>query len=421
MGQHVARLFRLGPESISAIDNAWLRMGNPGMVINTLFHFDEVVEPQRLIDHLYRKMTSIERFRCVPRQRTWQEQSVIKTSRHFTVHAQEVRSQQAFDQLMGSLVSQPLDESQPLWQFHVLKDVDGCSVLLMRTHHGYADGAALVGVLQVLNDEPLPATLALSGAGSKHARLSELKWLKYMFDLLKILTLLPDSRTLYKGRATPDKQTVVSDSVPLARLKAVGKHFDCTINDVASACISGGLRRYMQQHGGNPDKSTLRVTVPANLRTRTEQDRIGNVFGHYFLNLPIDEASPVKRLRSTKQRMQALKDRLHPLVVYDFLGVLGWLPRAVQQTMLAISANSTTAVMSNVVGPAQQLRYAGYGVAELSFLVPHGEMGMGISTISYHQQVKFGVAINKDKIARPRELVDLILQELMALEEQIVN
>src|SRR5690606_13545249 len=56
------------------------------------------------------------------------------------------------ENFVGELASTPLDHSKPLWQFHVVENYRGGSVLVARIHHCYADGLALVQVMLSLTD-----------------------------------------------------------------------------------------------------------------------------------------------------------------------------------------------------------------------------------------------------------------------------
>ncbi len=57
----------------------------------------------------------------------------------------------------------------------------------------------------------------------------------------------------------------VAQSFPLARLRAVGRAFDGTLNDAVLAMCAGALRRQLQSQGGLPDES-LKALVPISLR-----------------------------------------------------------------------------------------------------------------------------------------------------------
>src|SRR5262249_20962566 len=72
-------------------------------------------------------------------------------------HVQDARlakksNKLALEQFASALASTPLDHSRPLWQFHLVPDYQGGSVLVSRIHHCYADGLALVQVMLSLTD-----------------------------------------------------------------------------------------------------------------------------------------------------------------------------------------------------------------------------------------------------------------------------
>ena len=54
--------------------------------------------------------------------------------------------------LVSRLVATPLDPARPLWQFHLVDNYDGGSALIVRIHHCYADGIALVRVMLSMTD-----------------------------------------------------------------------------------------------------------------------------------------------------------------------------------------------------------------------------------------------------------------------------
>ena len=54
--------------------------------------------------------------------------------------------------LVSRLATTPLDPARPLWQFHLVDNYDGGSALIVRIHHCYADGIALVHVMLSMTD-----------------------------------------------------------------------------------------------------------------------------------------------------------------------------------------------------------------------------------------------------------------------------
>jgi len=74
------------------------------------------------------------------------------------------------------------------------------------------------------------------------------------------------------------------------------------------------------------------------------------------------------------------------------LAAMGLAPPAVQRTALELFSRKATAVATNVPGPQMPLYMAGSQVRELMFWVPQtGSIGVGISILSYHGRVHFGL------------------------------
>ena len=53
---------------------------------------------------------------------------------------------------MSQLATTPLDPARPMWQFHLVDNYDGGCAVIVRIHHCYADGIALVRVMLSMTD-----------------------------------------------------------------------------------------------------------------------------------------------------------------------------------------------------------------------------------------------------------------------------
>src|SRR6185312_321782 len=58
--------------------------------------------------------------------------------------------QAELEELVGELASTPFNPCRPLWSFHLVERYQGGSAIIVRVHHCYADGIALVHVLMSL-------------------------------------------------------------------------------------------------------------------------------------------------------------------------------------------------------------------------------------------------------------------------------
>ena len=175
-------------------------------------------------------------------------------------------------------------------------------------------------------------------------------------------------------------------------MKAIGRAFDCTVNDVLMASAAGALRSYLLDRGEAIDGTTIRATVPVNLRPLEHARKLGNHFGLVFLDLPVGEWNPVRRLELVADCMSKLKGSRQAIVSFGLLAALGMAPAALQRTALELFSRKATAVATNVPGPQMPLYLAGCRLRDMMFWVPQtGSIGLGISILSYNGKVHFGL------------------------------
>lgn len=209
---------------------------------------------------------------------------------------------------------------------------------------------------------------------------------------MNALALPDDPPSLLRGTLGMSKRVAWAEPLDLEEVKAVGRACDCTVNDVLMAAAAGALRSYMLERGESLDGVTLRATVPVNLRPLEHAKKLGNHFGLVFLDLPVGEANPVRRVERVASCMQTLKTSKQAIVSYGLLATLGLAPAALQAFALELFSRKASAVATNVPGPQQQLYLAGCALRDMMFWVPQtGSIGLGISILSYRGQVHFGL------------------------------
>ena len=455
-------------EPISKVDTAWLRMEQPTnlMMINGVLTLEGPLDYERLLETIEQRFLTFRRFRQKavdgPRGAHW----VIDEDFDITCHVRRTALPGAADQveletLVSQLASTPLDSSRPLWQFHVVENYIDGPALIIRIHHCIADGIALVQVFLSLTD-PTPESrpsarkpevwkkrradeamvfqrlldparegldfathlgqkLIKEGskmlqnpavAGNYAAEASEI-----VRELAHSLTLENDPVTCFKGRLGTRKKVAWAEPLPLEEVKAVSKAFGCTVNDVLIAAVTGALRQYMISNGENPDDlQDIRVTVPVNLRPLEHALDLGNHFGLVFLSLPLSSDSPLERLYAVNERMNELKSSKQATVTLGFLAALGMGPAAVQKPVLNMLSEKATAVLTNVPGPQQPLYLVGSKMKEIMFWVPqNGNIGIGISILSYNGKVFFGLISDHRLVAEPSKIISRFKEEFEKL------
>lgn len=381
----------------------------------------------------------------------------------------------ALERFVSELASTPLDHSKPLWQFHLV-DHAGTSVLVSRIHHCYADGLALVQVMLSLTDAPkevplgdAPKEVPLGRAALEREKRAELarvwkpndqgsvverllqparaglakaiqiggKALSKGGDMMRdpalaaavaresgeitrelaiALSLADDPPTAFKGPLGADKRCAWAEPLPLEDVKAIGRVLGCTVNDVLLACAAGALRGYLRAAGENVDGVTIRATVPVNLRPLEHAKKLGNHFGLVFLELPIGEGNPLRRLERVAASMRELKRSRQAALTFGLLAAVGMAPAGIQRMALDLFSRKATTVATNVPGPQMPLYLAGCEVREMMFWVPqNGTIGMGLSILSYNGRVHFGLIADRKRVPDPDPIVERFALEVEKL------
>lgn len=453
---------------MSKVDTAWLRMEQPSnlMMITGVISLDDELDYERLLDTVEKRFLVFDRFRQKAVDgaagASWELDEDFDLRSHVRRVALPGKADRKELQIMvADLASTPLDHSRPLWQFHVVENYVEGPALIVRIHHCIADGIALVQVFLSLTDTNPDARPSAADPDTWKQRRTEespifqrlLEPAKEGLDmavhlgqkaweegisllqdparasryaseageiageLAHALSLPSDPRTLLKGRLGARKEVAWAEPLPLDEVKAVGKAFGCTVNDVLIACVSGALRRYLLERGGASDVRTdVRATVPVNLRPLEHALELGNHFGLVFLDLPISLENPLERLYVVNDRMTQLKGSRQAAVTFGFLAALGMGPSALQRPVLDVLSEKASAVLTNVPGPQVPLYLAGSRMRDLMFWVPqNGNIGMGISILSYDGKVFFGLITDRRLVPDPEAIIERFRPEFEKL------
>ena len=278
------------------------------------------------------------------------------------------------------------------------------------------EGAARsLGMLEHLGE---PKKGAQKGVGAS------MDMAKVMLQVIKdsaALALMPnDSPTRLKGKPGGSKKVAWCQPIPLEEVKAVGKALNCSINDVLLSCVAGALGEYLKSFGDDVSGQEIRAMVPVNLRPPAHEGgkahQLGNRFGLVPLVLPIGVENPIERVYEVRRRMAALKGSYQPLLAFSLLAVAGLLIKPAQDMMLNVFAKKTTAVMTNVPGPRDKLKFCGSTLEQSMFWVPQsGDVGLGVSILSYGGGVQFGVITDSLLCPEPQKIIDEFVPEFAKL------
>jgi WS/DGAT/MGAT family acyltransferase len=460
-------------ERMSSVDTAWLRMDSPGnlMMIVGIYEFGGEMDYGRLRELIQQRFCVHRRFRSkVVQDATgyhWEEDDDFDLDLHVVRTALPGKgTTEDLKRFAGRMASTALDPSRPLWQFQLVDNYNGGQAMVVRIHHCIADGIALIGVLLAMTsqdpienlvDAPVapgrprgptsdweallrPLTdvtvkaidatgdvatrvlqaysamlddpESLGETAGEYARIAA----QVAKDAAAIALMDNDSVTSLKGLPSGSKVVAWNDPLPLDDVKAVGKALGCSVNDVLLASVAGAVRAYLVERGEDVAGCEVRAMVPVNLRDPKKWQDLGNKFGLVPLLLPVGIENPIARVFEVQRRMTELKTSYQAVLAMALLGVVGLAPRTLQKQTLDFLARKATTVMTNVPGPQQPLYMAGAQIRRMMFWVPQsGDIGVGVSILSYAGGVQFGLITDKKLCAEPQRIIDRFAPEFEKL------
>jgi diacylglycerol O-acyltransferase / wax synthase len=246
--------------------------------------------------------------------------------------------------LVARLISRPLDPSRPMWEMNIIEGLDnieglppGCFAVLLKIHHSMVDGKAGVALISALHDlEPNPpAHPQLQQAEAWQPKTPPSPWTLARTGLQRILFKpghvlkvvargapgLISNRDMRKSKpsfrvpTTPLNGEITAPRVydarlyPLNDFKAIRQLVPgSTINDIALAVVSGGMRKYLQAENALP-KDSLITSVPISIRARDEAEAKTEGNELVIQNVPLcsEVADPTARLQAICEVMKDAK------------------------------------------------------------------------------------------------------------------
>lgn len=466
---------------LTGVDIAWLRMDSPTnlMIINAMI-ITEYMEFKDFRNTIVNRFLRFPRFLTRPAQvsgeHVWEKDPYFDISNHVKrVALPGLADKQALQSYLADQVSVPFDDSKPLWQVLFVDNYTDGKAIILRVHHCYADGLALISVFNSITDgsaNVAPFTVAQAASNEESPAEQNYEWPKYQrlidsateraeryaklakklsgegvsilrdqdamrgivgdgvraaAELAQLATMPADPKRTFKGKLGVRKTCAWSEPVSFDKFHGIAKVVGCKINDLLLSCVAGAFREELIRAGEEPDGRRVHVTLPVNIRplektdVSENPDDLGNQFGTVFAGLPVDIENPLERVYKIKHDMIALKQSLQPALSYGILYAAGMLPKSMQKALTESFGNKTSAVLSNVPGPRESRFIAGSRIKEQMFWVPQtGDLGIGLSIISYGGQIQFGIVGDARILPNPERIVAQFVSQIELHRTDIV-
>ncbi len=357
--------------------------------------------------------------------------------------------------LISRLHSHQLDMTRPPWELHVIEGLErGRFALYVKIHHALVDGFSAMRILvrsmstdPEERDRPLffstpperrPRTAAddsdfLSDVGSlvssvrRQAGAAVTLTERILSPLIRpganadLVGNVSAPHTILNGRIGRNRR-FSTQQYDLERLKAVGSHYDATVNDVVMAIAGGGLRKWLGELGELPDKPLV-AFLPVNVRAKGDVGG-GNAVGAILATLATDTDDPADRIERITASTQAAKAQLEGMTqeailaysayVMSPLGLQGLSAITGIRTPIPLTFN---VCISNVPGPDHPLYLRGSRLeAAYPVSIPMHSMALNITVQSYAGTLCVGFIGDRDALPHLQRLAVHTGAELAALE-----
>ena len=399
-----------------------------------------------LLDHVHSRLALVPRFRQRLRPTplglanpVWADDPRFDLRwhvRHAAVPAPGTMAQ--LRELVGRLMSQPLDLERPLWQLYLIEGVEGGRhACVSKTHHALVDGVAAIDVGTIVldpnpegaearlgderwdPDEPSPEMLLVQGASERiraplrAASRAARSALAMPRETASAVMRTAEGFTNLAARGPSAPRTLLNREIgrdrrvgfvkaELEALKRVRGDSGATVNDVILAIAAGGLRRLFERRGEDlPDH--LVALVPMSIRRHDEHVELGNRLATLMVALPLREPDPDRRLRLIHEETTRIKESEQARAASLVIDATGWTPPTINRVLADVLARPLTwnLVISNVPGPQVPFYLLGRRMLEVYPFVPLSPQGhaLSIGVVSYDGGVFFGLAGDRDLFA----------------------
>jgi len=338
--------------------------------------------------------------------------------------------------LAAVVAMQGFDRARPLWEFVVVEDLaDGRAALIQKVHHSITDGVGGIKLAMTMLDlerDPESDTSALPEApAAEEFSVLRLMGGSFMHELRRQAGIARSLASTATGTVTDPagRARQVADvassaarimapvraplspimtgrslslqfdviTAPLEETKRAAKSVGGKLNDAFLAAVAGGLRRYHERHG--TPVTTLRTTMPINIRAEGTETLAGNQFVPARFLVPIGIVDPAERMAAIKELVAT--QRSEPALPFTdtIAGVLNRLPTTLVTQLFGSMLKGVDFVTSNVPGAPVPVFLAGGRMEAHIAFGPLSGAATNITLVSYLDDLHIGV--NSDAAAIP--------------------
>ncbi|MBN9635015.1 MAG: wax ester/triacylglycerol synthase family O-acyltransferase, partial [Actinobacteria bacterium] len=367
--------------------------------------------------------------------------------------------------LVARLGSRPLDKTRPLWEMCLVEGLsDNRLAIYTKTHQALVNGMTALEVGHVIADrtqkppefgediwipgrEPSDVSLLLGAIG---------EWItRPTAQLAAVQSAAADmisstEQFVEAGRRVIDMaRTMVRGTAPNSPLNAtvsrnrrftVAKHeleeyrqlrtrFDCDVNDVVLAVVTGALRNWLMSRGQSVSTGmTVRAMAPMSVYPETdhlETAGSGQAISEvtpFLVDLPVGENNALVRLSQIAHATETQATTTTPVDARTIVTLSGFAPPTLHAmgTRVATSfpARQFNLLITNVPGAQKQMYVAGTKLLDTYAVPPllnNQVLALGIT--SYNGSLYYGINADREAMSDVDVFPSLLREALDELRE----
>ncbi|OBK23678.1 WS/DGAT/MGAT family O-acyltransferase [Mycobacterium asiaticum] len=376
-------------------------------------------------------------------------------------------SDEQLHELIARLAARPLDKSRPLWEMYLVEGLAKNRIALYtKSHQALINGMSALEINHVIADRtrkppPFPEDIWVPERDPGNTRLvlgAIGDWIAGPGAQLQAVSstvagLATSSTQLVEaGRRVFDvARAVARGTAPSSPLNAtvsrnrrftvargkledyrtVRARYDCDINDVVLAVITGALGNWLMSRGeAVASSTTIRAMAPLSVYADDQLDSTGpgqamSEVTPFLVDLPVGEGNAVVRLSQIAHATESNPGAASLVDARTIVTLSGFAPPTLHAMGIRVATSFPTLsrqpfnlLITNAPGAQSQMYIAGTKLLETYAVPPllHNQ-ALAISVTSYNGMLYFGINADRDAMSDVDVLPGLLNQSLEELLE----
>lgn len=423
--------------------------------VTALLYYDDPPTKQEIIQHVQEKIWRLCRFSCVIQGNYFVPVQTMDANYH--VRERHFEQEADLDLYMKDVMTEPLDADKPRWRLELCTTKKGRSAVMMKVAHSLSDGLGLLFAFlplmecedgEVLSKIPLPGVLlgeagkkAPSGKKKADGSISKKPGLlsrlfngvKLFVQGILVVLVTPQDSELKINPPLKERLPFLPFSgrhvftrmpaVPTSDIKAVRSAHSCTFNDAVMAALSGAIRRYSIEKLDDPlvksgesieCKCTMLLGLPRPVDLKDPGVSLANNIVTPIFRLPVDEATPVRRLKRAVERCNQLKSPAYVMgIKWTFSMLAAIVPKFLSTKVASQVMSSLTMNVTNLPLTEVPIKFMGHELKEVQFTFVN--CMPQVSMLSYNGALHWNMISDPALISEPALLGRFFKEEFAAM------